>query len=244
MRLVFPLVFLLLGLAPGALARDDAPGGALDPKAKEFFDRGTVQYNLQDYVQAAKEYRAGYQIDPRPVFLWAIAQSQRLSGDCEAATKSYNAFLRSGPSATGTAAAQEQIAVCKVQLEKQRAAAAQTAVTAAPPLAVTAAPAPPVHTAWYGDTLGQVLFWSGLVALGAGGGLLVKGNSTASTVNAAGTYDAYAADRASAPLQQRLGVGLLAGGGALLAGGVTRFLLQAGAAPAAASSPSSKPARP
>jgi hypothetical protein len=84
-----------------------------------------------------------------------------------------------------------------------------------------------VRTGWTGDTLGHLLFWSGVAALGAGSGFLVMGNSTAASLGSAATYEAYAADRSKAPFQQKLGAGLLTGGGLLLAGGVTRFFLKA-----------------
>jgi tetratricopeptide (TPR) repeat protein len=93
-----------------------ATATAMTPEAREHFDRGSVHYNLGEYDQAIVAFRAAYRSEPRIQFLWAIAQSERLKGDCRAAIRSYESFLRSGPTQVGAGLAWSEIAGCQAQL--------------------------------------------------------------------------------------------------------------------------------
>src|SRR5690242_15602139 len=89
------LVLILLSAAP---ARGEPPSAAsMSPEARGRLDRGLRYYATQEYAKAIEEFKAGYQIEPRPQFLYALGQAQRLSGDCSHALDAYRAFLRSGP---------------------------------------------------------------------------------------------------------------------------------------------------
>ena len=96
------LLVLLLALA-------SAP--ALADEASDHADRATRAYNLQDWNTALAEYRKAYQLDPKPETLWAIAQTQRLSGDCRSAVLTYKAYIR-GASAAGANAAEAWVHKC------------------------------------------------------------------------------------------------------------------------------------
>ncbi len=89
------------------------------PEAKARLDRGVQLYTSQSYREAIEEFRAGYQIDPRPEFLYAMAQAQRLNGDCRSAVTAYKAFLRTRPSAKRAAAANQLIDDCTAALAKE-----------------------------------------------------------------------------------------------------------------------------
>lgn len=250
------VVILLLVLVPQiALAQPaggDAPGATgneIPPEAKEHYEIGVRHYNLQEWSQAVAEYKEAYRLSPRPAFLWAIAQAQRLGGDCEAAIKSYQAFLRSSPSAEQAAIAWEFVAKCQAEVaekekekEKQKEAAelspkpdepkkVETADkkpdTAHPPSSPERPPPPSEPARWYSDWLGHTLFFGGAAAAVAGGVVLGMGNGSMQRANDASDYATFETSAASGQSMQQWGVGGLVVGGALAAGGVIRYIVVA-----------------
>lgn len=200
----------------------------MDPKAKERFDKGSAHYNLGEYDKAITEFKEAYRIEPRPQFLWAIAQSHRLKGDYAAAIRGYEAFLRAGPTQSGAALALEQITLCQTKLANAPAPEsppppAQPSVIVKSPEAATAPRTPPPAQRWRGDLAGHALLWTGVAALVAGGALLVIGDVSIAGVASQETYGGYLDARGNARTLQYAGIGLLAGGGALAASGLIRF---------------------
>lgn len=91
-------LMLLAGLvsASGAAADDRVPAPAV--AATAVFQRGLTSFHQRDFEKAIAAFREAFAIDPRASFLFAIAQAQRLQGDCEQAIVSYRDFLRADPS--------------------------------------------------------------------------------------------------------------------------------------------------
>ena len=188
--------------------------------AQEHVSKGTRFYNIQDWSNALKEYKTAYAADPKPETLWAIAQTQRLSGDCRSAILTYKAFMRTASTA-GANAADELVKKCESDL-----AAQQRAVEAPPPppqqqtTQATQTPPPPptvrvekkTPTPWILDPLGDVLGVIGLGGLVTGGVFLVVGNVGMSDTAKAATYQAYDHSVDVARVQQQVGVGVAIGG--------------------------------
>src|SRR5687767_4134452 len=103
------LVFVL-GLSASAHAE---PSKAAKAKAKAHVEAGTRYYNVQQYEKAAEEYQKAYLLDPRPGYLYASAQSQRLGGDCATALRSYDAYLRTNPAEAEQVKAKANIERCE-----------------------------------------------------------------------------------------------------------------------------------
>ncbi len=195
------------------------------------------------YLKAAiAELERGYAIDPKPVFLYARAQAERLSGDCEHAIDHYQAFLDQSPAPEREAAARANLARCKDELAAKAPPPAPTPTPAVTP-APTPAPAPaPVRTAppklppreeapWYTDALGDVMTGAGVVALGVGSYFYLASvsnqNQAEKSADTPGTetYDAHGT-RVDRVGRQRT-IGVISGGAglALIAGGVLRYVL-------------------
>jgi hypothetical protein len=145
--LCFAVVFW--ALASPALA-DPAPASGpapMDPEAKAHFDKGSTYFEAQFYSKAVDEFKAGYVIDQNPEFLYAIAQGERLDGDCKDAVNAYRQFLaKSAASSDPTDAAKRQNAQAMVDN-------CTTSATPTPPSpsptkqkATTAAPKAPAVT--------------------------------------------------------------------------------------------------
>ena len=99
--------------------------------------RGSRLYNEGHYDEAIAELEAGYAIEPRPDFLYALGQAERKRGDCKAAIEWYQRYVDTGPSAQRTVATLVQIDRCKQEL-----ASAAPSTTTPPPRA-PAEPSPP-----------------------------------------------------------------------------------------------------
>jgi hypothetical protein len=221
---VVALAFLLL-VAP-RLAHAGEP--SMKPEARAHLERGLAAYGEKDWARAIREFRAGYAIDPRPDFLFAWAQSARLSGDCAAAIDLYQEFIATGPSPEQSDAAQQMTDRCRETLD---AAPAETPAPAPPPIAPTPkppAPPPPApvsERAWWKDGWGAGFTVTGLVGLGVGVGMYVAAGSSDDAAAQAATYDEFAARKDEAASRRTYAVIGLGVGGALLITGGVRYLL-------------------
>jgi tetratricopeptide (TPR) repeat protein len=80
-----------LAPAPPALAVDDEAEG------RRRFRRGEELYKQERYLEAAREFEAGYESAPRPLFLLNIGHSYRLAREFVKAKKAYELLLRLEP---------------------------------------------------------------------------------------------------------------------------------------------------
>jgi len=90
------VVGLVLWGAPSVAEPSSAPA-ARRAAATQRLKRGLELFRSHDFVHAIEEFRAGYESDPRADFLFAIAQAQRLQGQCAEAARTYREFLLSDP---------------------------------------------------------------------------------------------------------------------------------------------------
>src|SRR5947209_17657649 len=89
-RLVL-IVCALLAAPLGAAHAEDVQA------AKQHFDRGQTLYDLQRYLESAREYELAYEAKPDAAFLYDIGQAYRLGGDPAKALGAYRAFRRHSP---------------------------------------------------------------------------------------------------------------------------------------------------
>jgi iron complex outermembrane receptor protein len=185
-----------------------------DPKraeAREHYEAGLARFNLREYDSAIAEFEAAYRLRPDPVFLYNLAQANRLGDHPEQAIHFYRAFLRANPHAPNRHEVEQRIAdgekllAAKSQmahppdhtLEPTEHAAEPSAPPSATPLVVAPAQSPaldlkapppkPLYKKWW--------LWTtvaGVVVAGAAVGLAV-GLTTSSSFNAnLGTYQGAA----------------------------------------------------
>ena len=105
---------VLVLVAACSVARAAPPGRAAE--ARRHFERGNALYQQGRYDEAVAELQAGYAIDPRPDFLYAIGQAERKRGDCKAAIRYYQQYVDTGQSPQRTVAVLVQIDRCKQEL--------------------------------------------------------------------------------------------------------------------------------
>jgi hypothetical protein len=105
-------------------------------EARALYDEGLRHYNVAEYTEAITAFKASYLLSGDSKLLFNVAQSYRLSGDCEQGLRFYKNFLRENPHAANVAEVDTAVARCE-------AAPAPAAVAPAPAPAVPLAAVPP-----------------------------------------------------------------------------------------------------
>lgn len=160
----------------GSLARAD------EPPAKRFFMSAQQHFDLGEYADALKDFKEAYRLREDPVFLYNIAQCQRLLNQKQEALHSYQSYLRRSPDAPNREEVEKKIVGLQQQLDAEQAAQAKapasdtpaTTAMPAPAAAQVTASAPPRHKPvykqwWLWTTVGVVAVGVGLgVGLGLG----------------------------------------------------------------------------
>jgi tetratricopeptide (TPR) repeat protein len=187
------------------------------PDAQALYERGLARFAARDYRGAIANLEAGYALDPRREFLFAEGQARRLAGDCKGAVALYERFLATSPPTVQANATQIALGRCAQHL-----ASHPEVVVVSPP----ARPLPPPPRApWWQDAWGLRLSIPGAVGLAIGTGFLAAAYVARSDADGARSYAAYDDRLSTAESRRTVGVTALAVGGALLAGGVVRFVL-------------------
>jgi tetratricopeptide (TPR) repeat protein len=160
---------IVVALARAAAAQ---PAGDTKAEAEKRFQHAESLYKGGDYLAAAGEYQAAYELSKLPGLLYNVAQSYRLGGEKQKAVDAYRLFLERAPDHQLAAVARGHLEALERELAAARTAqpapaepaepapGTQSELTAAAP---AAAPAP-------GRGLriaGLVTAGAGLVALGA-----------------------------------------------------------------------------
>jgi hypothetical protein len=158
-RLIMGLTAVVLTTVPSASGQAaDEPTGPTTPHAEaaRLFQEGNVLYRQGNYDGAIAKFRAANTLAPDPLTIFAIAQAQRLGGDCHA-LESYAAFVAATPNTGLTAVAQTHMADLARRCPPARAAAQPTSVPkqVASPFVETSrsagdhAEGAPVHKRWW-----------------------------------------------------------------------------------------------
>ena len=123
--------------ATAALAQPAAPKKLTEKEkaeARALYDEGLRHYNVAEYADAVTAFKGAYLLTGDPKLLFNVAQSYRLSGDCEQALRFYKNFKRESPEAVNLAEVDASISKCEATLPAP--------VAAAPPEPVVERPAP------------------------------------------------------------------------------------------------------
>ena len=233
MRHVLTLALLLAFAAP---VRADSP---VD-KAKAHLALAERHFAAQQYDKAAAELKEAYVLDPKPEYLYALAQALRLSGDCPAAVRAYTQYLKTHPAEAEASKARANIERCKSEPTQPLPVAPAPSPEPPPPPAPSPAVAPPLRVAplpaddrtrsgWTRDYLGHALVGSGVVLGVAGSLLYVGGGSTIDSINHAPSYDVYVMRRGDldgAQLRQRVGISGIVIGGLLVISGIAHYAMR------------------
>ena len=225
------LAIAMIVAVSAVAARAQEPPAGLSPSARAHFERGMRLYGAKQYAEAAAEFKAGHRKDPRPEFLYALAQAERLGGNCKNAIQAYEELLRTGIPRRKATTVKQHIAACRQRLQEER--APEIEAPSPPPSPSPASP--PAESvvvragpSWLRDPIGHALVGAGVAAVVVGAVLLERGWSAID--DSFQSYDRFAEAKESGQVsswqrQEQIGVALLAAGGALVVAGIVRYVL-------------------
>lgn len=192
--------------------------------ADEHRAQGYAHAERGEWDEAVRAYELAYAIDRDPVSLYAIGRIQAQRGDCAQAREAFARFLATDPPPRARASAQDEIERCRPAADPDDAAGAGEGAPA-PGDAI----ARPAHrTSFYRDPLGDILVGSGVIAGGLGGYFYLRARAELCTDPCTGSYQAYQ-DSVARARTWRTGAIVAGGlGGALVVGGLVRWVLVAG----------------
>src|SRR6185312_11409173 len=111
----------LLILALPAVAMADLPTGAeANRLAKEAFAQGSRAFDLGEWDKAIEAWQKGYEYKPDPVFLYNIAQAERLTERYDKAIFFYRSYLRNAPRAPNRGEVEERIAQIELLMKQKQ----------------------------------------------------------------------------------------------------------------------------
>lgn len=203
---------------------------APEPDLQTRIDRADVATREGRWFDAAAEYDIVFRATGDLRVRYAQAEALRYGGNCSDAIPMYEECVEQGKSDSIKSLSSSRIELCEEELAATRAREEALAAPVLPtpepqdPIAADAPP-PQATTRWYRDPAGDVLVAVGLAASVTGGVVLGLGQREANaSTEAANDRDfGSSLDRARA---LRLGGGVTLGaGGALLLGGVVRWVV-------------------
>jgi hypothetical protein len=200
-----------------------AAGPAPDDPAR----RAEAAFTAGDYEAAAKAAAEAHAATGDPKYLYAQAQAERFGGRCDLAVEHYRLFITLVPSSDATLAAQDNIAECEALLAAAPAPAPVEPLGPAEPEPAALPVDAPRPRHWARDPVGGVLVGAGVVALAVGGGLYGKAKADERSAMSATDVVAYGERIDSAYTLSRAGVSVMIIGGALVVGGVVRWVVLA-----------------
>lgn len=226
-----------------------APGSARADRKKQLFEQGAKHYQAEEFAEAAAAFEELYSLEPTTEVLFAWAQAERFSDNCEKAVELFGKLLSSDMSERNKKAVRDSKAKCEERIAQKKAsepapqpqpqpeppprpeqsvpepAAQPSAASTSTAGDVSATVGDDSKPAWYKDPVGGALTASGVVGLGLGLGFYVSGRSANSDAESTDSAAEFARLKDRAQSRGRIGyVGMVAGS-ALLAGGIVWYVL-------------------
>ena len=163
-----------------------------DPAA-DLMKKGIEQYKAGKYTEAAATLQKVYDLDHKPETLFALAQAQRLAGDCTSAAANYHKVISQVSDVNTAKLVEQNLSLCEKDEPKSEPKPEPKAEPAAPP-----PPPPPqiitktvVRDSGATDKLAATMFGVGMLGLGAAGGLYLASSSNADAADNARTLDEH-----------------------------------------------------
>lgn len=151
--------------------------------ADDAMKKGIELYKAGKYAEAIPYLDKANNLDPKPDTLFALAQAQRLSGDCVSAAANYHKVIDQVSDMQVGKLVQQNLSLCEPDEPKQPEPVHEDKpVVEAKPQVVEKTV---VHEVEHTDKLAAVMLGGGMLALGAAGGLYVAASSNSDAADLA-----------------------------------------------------------
>jgi hypothetical protein len=220
-----------LTVLAGGLITAIALGGAAfadtRPSANDEVKQGIELYKAHKYADAAAALGRAYALDPKLETLFALAQAERLAGDCTNAAAHYHKVIELQSDLSVAKLVQQNLDLCEPKQPEPR-----LPQPTQPPAEVAPAPAPPpevitktvTREVHHTDRLTVALVGSGALALGTGIGLFVAASSDRAAADHAGSLAEHDSLANRSDKERLLGFVVAGSGVALLGVAVFRWV--------------------
>lgn len=200
-----------------------AGGIAHADKASDLQKKGIDQFKAGKFTEATATLEQAYALDPRPETLFALAQAERLGGDCKTAVEHYHQVLEKVSDLNVGKLVAQALAMCP--------GAEPPPKPEPPPEPVKVVPAPPppppkiitkvvTHEVAHTDKIAAGLAAAGTLALGGAVGLFVAAGDNHTAAERAYTMSDYTTFQNRAD-GERSEAWIAVGAGAVLLGAAT-----------------------
>jgi len=179
---------VILAATAGHASADNRPG-----LARQLFELGVEEYKAKQYDAASASMGKSYALDPQPQALYALAQAERLNGNCKDAVPHYEKMLETTKDESTIKAVKNSIELChqiesgKPQIPDPKVDATEAARRDAPILQIRTV----YRTEKKSDVASIVMFAGGGIALSGGVALYVMSRSTRSDADHAQSLTEY-----------------------------------------------------
>ena len=157
----------------------------------ELLKRGLALYKDGKYPEAVRVLQQAYDADPKPEFMFPLAQAERLAGNCTAAAVHYKLILETIADFNVAKLVRQNLSLCE---GPETPAKCESTGTPAPSPTPTPAPAakPAVTTVEHpSDKVAMVSAGAGALALGVATGFYFASSSTRDAADQAGSLAAH-----------------------------------------------------
>jgi tetratricopeptide (TPR) repeat protein len=205
-----------------AIVLGAASVAAADPAA-DLAKQGIALYKAGKYADASATLQRSYELSSKPETLFALAQAERLAGDCKSATQHYQQLFDQVSDFNVAKMVEKSMAMC---LKDEPPPPPTTA-----PAPVQAAPPPPqvitmvvTRDVAHHDVIAETSMGVGAVALGAAAGFYMAEVANRDAADAARTLDDHVAAQNRATTDERVMFAAAGAGVALMGFAVFRWV--------------------
>lgn len=151
--------------------------------ASDLIKQGLDQYKAGQYEDARRSLTKAYELDRKPETLFALAQAERLAGDCKAAIPHYRKVIELVPDFNVAKLVQQNLSLCGVAEPPptEDTDATSDPVQAPPPTTIVRTEVRPT------DKLAVMLFGIGALSIGSAGGLYLAASANRDAADKART---------------------------------------------------------
>lgn len=206
-------------------------GGSPATQDNPHFATAVQAWKQQRWPEAAEAFARAYDLDPRPEYVFARAQSLRFAQQCAEAIEAYRGFIALDPPRGAVDEARDHIEACGGDpdgaSEPVPAPVSPPSPSVDPSTPATAVESRPEDLArpWWRDRGGHALGWSGVALTGVGAGLIAEALVRRGRGERAGDEQAYRDARRDGPALLYAGIPVAAVGGALVLAAAVRFAM-------------------
>jgi hypothetical protein len=175
-------------------------GTASADQAGDSLKKGIDLYKAGKYAESIPHLEKAHKLDGKPDTLFALAQAQRLAGDCASAAPNYHKVIEQVSDMNVAKLVQQNLSLCEPDQPKQVEAKEERREESQPAPKPEVVERTVVRDVGGTDKLAAALFGGGMLAVGVAGGLYVAASNNADAADRAKSLEDHdlLADRATA----------------------------------------------